>query len=307
MLKYIQQNNLTMPVPVYKQEKARVLEKVRALLMRRGTEPTARAIAEFMEWPLREVEELQAMPSRQEYSRDGAADIEGPSEALAGVWQANGATPLPDERLRAEQQAEEIKKWVQKVLTVREYLVLNLRYGLDAGEAKTLQETGDALHLTKERIRQIEGNALEKLRAFFKFACTYIDTTELVFEGLSRLREHPFLLESSLSFKLVKPPAAMPLVLDNSFSFKLVRPAKQARSARKKMKKILEEGARAKIKKLLQTLTEAEQRVIELRFGIAGEPAKTLRETALLLGKHVLYIWKAEGKALEKLYKILKI
>jgi len=49
-------------------------------------------------------------------------------------------------------------------LEEREREILRLRYGLDRGEPRTLEEVGDAMHLTRERIRQIERSALGKLR-----------------------------------------------------------------------------------------------------------------------------------------------
>jgi RNA polymerase sigma factor (sigma-70 family) len=57
----------------------------------------------------------------------------------------------------------EIEKLFQP-LDEREREILRLRYGLDRGDPRTLEEVGDVLHLTRERIRQIERQALSKLR-----------------------------------------------------------------------------------------------------------------------------------------------
>jgi len=53
---------------------------------------------------------------------------------------------------------------VLETLTEREQRVLELRYGLKGGEAKTLEEVGNAFNVTRERVRQIEAKALRKLR-----------------------------------------------------------------------------------------------------------------------------------------------
>ena len=53
---------------------------------------------------------------------------------------------------------------IMKTLTPREAKVLRLRFGLDDGKARTLEEVGKTFHVTRERIRQIEAKALRKLR-----------------------------------------------------------------------------------------------------------------------------------------------
>jgi RNA polymerase sigma factor (sigma-70 family) len=58
---------------------------------------------------------------------------------------------------------EEIEKLLRP-LDAREREILRLRYGLDRGDPRTLEEVGDTLNLTRERIRQIERQALSKLR-----------------------------------------------------------------------------------------------------------------------------------------------
>jgi RNA polymerase sigma factor (sigma-70 family) len=58
---------------------------------------------------------------------------------------------------------EEVEKLLSP-LDEREREILRLRYGLDRGDPRTLEEVGDVLHLTRERIRQIERQALSKLR-----------------------------------------------------------------------------------------------------------------------------------------------
>ncbi|MCI9434861.1 MAG: sigma-70 family RNA polymerase sigma factor [Bacilli bacterium] len=71
-----------------------------------------------------------------------------------------------EESLMNKMQLEFIKKMFN-VLTEREVMILNLRFGLDDGVAITLRETGSILNITRERVRQIEAKALQKLKIEF--------------------------------------------------------------------------------------------------------------------------------------------
>jgi DNA-directed RNA polymerase sigma subunit (sigma70/sigma32) len=77
------------------------------------------------------------------------------------VADLNSSTPF--ELVAQGLMGEEIEKLLSP-LDEREREILRLRYGLDRGDPRTLEEVGDVLHLTRERIRQIERQALSKLR-----------------------------------------------------------------------------------------------------------------------------------------------
>jgi len=81
---------------------------------------------------------------------------------LADVVIDAGA-PSPFDQVAESMLAEEVDRLLSE-LDEREREILRLRYGLDRGEPRTLEEVGDAMHLTRERIRQIERSALGKLR-----------------------------------------------------------------------------------------------------------------------------------------------
>jgi len=70
----------------------------------------------------------------------------------------------PHENCDAAMMKEDMSKLLDTVLTERESHVLRLRYGLDDGRTRTLEEIGNGLHVTRERVRQIESRALQKLR-----------------------------------------------------------------------------------------------------------------------------------------------
>ena len=71
--------------------------------------------------------------------------------------------PTPPEAAAYAMLGEQLRE-VLETLTEREQKVLRLRFGLDDGEAKTLEEVGKKFNVTRERIRQIEAKALRKLR-----------------------------------------------------------------------------------------------------------------------------------------------
>ena len=72
-------------------------------------------------------------------------------------------TPSPQDAASETMLREQLND-IMKTLTPREAKVLRLRFGLDDGKARTLEEVGKTFHVTRERIRQIEAKALRKLR-----------------------------------------------------------------------------------------------------------------------------------------------
>ena len=71
--------------------------------------------------------------------------------------------PTPEEAMNILARQEEVKELLEK-LGDRERQVIRLRYGLEDGRTHTLEEIGDMLGVTRERVRQIEARAMEKLR-----------------------------------------------------------------------------------------------------------------------------------------------
>lgn len=73
--------------------------------------------------------------------------------------------PTPDEIIELEDRKRRIEKYLDK-LSPREQMVIRMRYGLDDGIVKTLDEIGQHYGVTRERIRQVEFKALKKLKRF---------------------------------------------------------------------------------------------------------------------------------------------
>jgi len=149
----------TIRMPVHIVERLQKMNRAeRNLWAQLGREPTLEEIAETANIPLRQVWEVQAA-ARASTSLD--APVGDADEAVVGDFVA-GEGPLPDEvvenSLRAQTLAEALL-----ALPERQRAVVILRYGLEDAEPKTLEEIGRRLGLTRERVRQIEVEALKRL------------------------------------------------------------------------------------------------------------------------------------------------
>jgi RNA polymerase primary sigma factor len=152
----------TIRMPVHVVEKlnkiGRSERKLRAELAR---EPTAEEIARDVEMTLDEVEQIRR-------SAQIPVSLEKPvgddDESEFGHFLADESAPLPDELAETTLQREALRS-ILGALSERERMVLELRYGLDGQQPRTLDEVGRAFNVTRERIRQIEHQGLKKLRA----------------------------------------------------------------------------------------------------------------------------------------------
>ncbi len=151
----------TIRIPVHMVETINKVKKANSqLLHQNGKEPTPEEIADFLEMPTEKVREilrvaqepvsLETPIGEEEDSHLG--DFIPDDDALAPADAASMS-------LLKEQLAD-----VLKTLTPREEKVLALRFGLEDGNPKTLEEVGRVFNVTRERIRQIEAKALRKLR-----------------------------------------------------------------------------------------------------------------------------------------------
>jgi RNA polymerase sigma factor (sigma-70 family) len=122
-------------------------------------EPTALELAEVLHLPVARVHAMQARATPILSLDMRVADRQGQlSNLLAEHPHNNPLDTAAETELR-----EHVRRGLQ-ALTPREAFVVRSRFGLDAGEGQTLEEVGRALHLSRERVRQIEAHALQKLR-----------------------------------------------------------------------------------------------------------------------------------------------
>ncbi len=125
-----------------------------------GRQPTAEEIAETMELPADRVRWM-LRTSRQPVHLERPVGDE--SDAELGDFIEDVEAPPPAEMVAQTMLTEEISEILDQ-LTPREARILRLRYGLQDGESRTLKEVGEMFGLSRERIRQLEKEALRKLR-----------------------------------------------------------------------------------------------------------------------------------------------
>ena len=149
----------TIRMPVHIVERLQKMNRAeRNLWTQLGREPTLEEIAEEASLPIQQAREVRAAARAATSLDQPVGDQE---EAVLGDFVA-GEGPLPDEQVELSLRSQALQQALQ-ALTEREREVLALRYGLDDQEPKTLEEIGRRLGLTRERVRQIEVEALRRL------------------------------------------------------------------------------------------------------------------------------------------------
>ena len=150
----------TIRIPVHMVETINKLVRVsRQLLQELGREPSPEEIAEAMDIPVERVREIQKI-SQEPVSLETPI---GEEEDHLGDFIQDDNVPVPAEAAASTLLKEQLVE-VLGTLTEREQKVLRLRFGMDDGRARTLEEVGREFNVTRERIRQIEAKALRKLR-----------------------------------------------------------------------------------------------------------------------------------------------
>ncbi|MBR6358545.1 MAG: RNA polymerase sigma factor RpoD [Lachnospiraceae bacterium] len=151
----------TIRIPVHMVETINKLIRVqRQLLQELGREPSPEEIAKEMGIPVERVREIQKI-SQEPVSLETPIGEE--EDSHLGDFVEDDHTPTPQDSAAFTLLREQIKE-VLGTLTEREQKVLCLRFGLDDGRQRTLEEVGKEFNVTRERIRQIEAKALRKLR-----------------------------------------------------------------------------------------------------------------------------------------------
>lgn len=148
-------------VPLHTGEKIRKLLKARtALTQQTGDAPTAAQLAEVCQMPQKKVEEyLQLLPEICSLDAPVGSEEAAALQLLLEDVQA----PQPQEEL-VRRELKELMEQLLCRLTERQQQVLRLRFGLDDGVERSLEQTGKELGISKERARQLEHAAMDKLR-----------------------------------------------------------------------------------------------------------------------------------------------
>ena len=151
----------TIRIPVHMVETInKLIRTSRHLLQQLGREPTPEEIAQEMEITVEKVMEIQKI-AQDPVSLETPIGEEDDSHL--GDFIPDDESPAPQDSAAYTLLKEQLEE-VMETLTPREAKVLKLRFGLEDGKARTLEEVGREFQVTRERIRQIEAKALRKLR-----------------------------------------------------------------------------------------------------------------------------------------------
>ncbi|MCD6290716.1 MAG: sigma-70 family RNA polymerase sigma factor [Anaerolineae bacterium] len=149
-------------LPVHKRDAIRRMKRMKQELYKTlGHEPSDEELAEALGISPRELAELQRLAIRTISLDQPVGEDE---ETTLGELIVDADAPTPFDVASLSQLREDVRAALES-LNEREREVLYLRYGLDGGEMRTLQEVAEELHVTRERVRQIESRALRKMRS----------------------------------------------------------------------------------------------------------------------------------------------
>ena len=151
----------TIRIPVHMVETINNVKKVNSqLLHENGHEPTNEQIAEKLEMPVEKVREIMRVAQEPVSLETPIGEEE---DSHLGDFIPDEDAPAPSDVASLTMLKEQLNE-VLATLTPREAKVLRLRFGLEDGRSRTLEEVGKEFNVTRERIRQIEAKALRKLR-----------------------------------------------------------------------------------------------------------------------------------------------
>ena len=153
----------TIRIPVYMAELVTKWKKVNELLMQKlKRKPVLKEVAQTMKLPVRRVREISQMIARIA-SLDAPIGEEGMGLFIDVIEDENAASPWDNlvDSLRHERISH-----LLEMVTDKEKQILSLRFGLEDGIPKTLEETAKRFGITRERVRQIETVALQKLKQY---------------------------------------------------------------------------------------------------------------------------------------------
>ena len=151
----------TIRIPVHMVEMMNKVTKAqRKLTVENGSEPNEEQLAKELGITLEKLEEIQAYAKTPTSLETPVGDE---ADSSVGDFIADETTVTPEANIEAVMLRQNLEV-IMEDLSERERYVLSLRFGFDDGHARTLEEVGQLLNVTRERVRQIEAKALLKLR-----------------------------------------------------------------------------------------------------------------------------------------------
>ena len=162
MQRAIDQQSREIRVPVHVAENMKKVQKIsKDLQQKLGRDPLPKEIAENM--PGKTEEDVKNILSYLQSPVSLETPVGDEGENSLGDMVEDKTEATPEEAMNALVQKEEVSELLES-LSERERQVIRLRYGLEDGKTHTLEEIGSILNVTRERVRQIEARAMEKLR-----------------------------------------------------------------------------------------------------------------------------------------------
>jgi RNA polymerase primary sigma factor len=154
----------TIRIPIYKIEMVnKVRQTTRKLVIDLGREPTDQEVANWLDEPVEKIEDIYRLAKEPLSLEQKVGDDEG--GATIGDFIEDGSVQKPGEFVE-KNALKKAMRGTLSTLTPKEEKVIRMRYGIDELREYSLEEVGDVFDLTRERIRQIEVKAMEKLRHF---------------------------------------------------------------------------------------------------------------------------------------------
>eukprot|EP00741_Cyanophora_paradoxa_P004970 tig00000842_g4820.t1 len=160
----IQNSSREIRLPAHRHEKINRIKRATVALSRSlGRQPTEAEIAEHVGLDPSRMRKFVESAAVATVSLDVPINESDNQSATIGDF-IRSENEGPADRAERELMRESVARTLAKALSEREYMVLRMRFGLDDGEPKTLNQVGETLGVTRERVRQIEMKALRKLR-----------------------------------------------------------------------------------------------------------------------------------------------
>ncbi len=165
MMRALSNQGKTIRVPVYMYDTISRWRKVREnLIQKLGRIPTRKELSDAMGLPTQKIKEIEQIAT-QPGSLNAPVSIDGAAEIIDLVEDTTIASPSDNiDQLFEGERIDQLLNFVDE----RERQILILRFGLKGGEPHTLEETAQRFGVTRERIRQIELNAIKKIRYVLK-------------------------------------------------------------------------------------------------------------------------------------------
>ena len=165
ILRAITNRSRTIRVPAHMSELIRDIHEVeKEYLQKNGEEPGPEEIAEELEVSAEKVRHAKKTAQRTT-SLDKPLNDDGEEAGVLGDIMADENLPNPEEETLETLLKDELKELLHEVLTDRERRIIQLRYGLEDYHPRTLNEVGEVFGISRERVRQIQKEAINKLKS----------------------------------------------------------------------------------------------------------------------------------------------